>query len=113
VPSSFHIQAETWDILGIEYLADYRHADLSSSSPDLAKIAFTLRALSALPPPAMFSSARWKTGSEIMATTCHFWQVCRSRTMTQMPTMFLSATPLSWPAGLGPSSLPHGSKLPA
>jgi hypothetical protein len=45
----FHVQAEGWDILGFQYLADYRHADLSPGSPDLPHVAETLRVLSTLP----------------------------------------------------------------
>jgi hypothetical protein len=48
---AFHIQTENWDILGFQYLANHRHADLSPGSPDLPKVAATLQALSALPPP--------------------------------------------------------------
>jgi hypothetical protein len=42
----FHVQAEGWDILGFQYLAHHRHADLSPGSPDLPYVAQTLRVLS-------------------------------------------------------------------
>lgn len=48
---SFHVQAENWDMLGFQYLADHRQADLSPGSPDLAKVSAVLQALSVLPPP--------------------------------------------------------------
>jgi hypothetical protein len=51
-PLLFHVEAAGWDVLGFGYLDGHRHADLSPGSPDLTKIAQTLRALAVLSPPA-------------------------------------------------------------
>jgi hypothetical protein len=84
---SFHIRAENWDILGFQYLADYRLADLSPGSPDLPKIAATLQTLSGgSRHPTRSSSAPWKTGSVATATTCPSWRARRSPTPTRIAT---------------------------
>jgi hypothetical protein len=48
---AFRVQACDWDILGFEYLAGHRHADLSPGSPDLAAVAAALRSLAEIQAP--------------------------------------------------------------
>jgi hypothetical protein len=48
---AFRIQTRDWDILGFEYLAGHRHADLSPGSPDLPAVAAALRSLAQIHAP--------------------------------------------------------------